>query len=80
METVKLFLYWKSEVCFLLRRLSHLLSKLRQFLAVAEDSSEPFSESLFSKWKDPNFFVFSTSSETVLVHLSDGTVNCLEGH
>lgn len=34
-------------------------------------------QSLFSKWKDPNFFDFSTSSQKMTAHLSDGTENCL---
>lgn len=33
--------------------------------------------SFFSKWKGPNFFGFSTSSQKMMVRLSDGTENCL---
>lgn len=36
--------------------------------------------SLSYKWKDPDFFVFSTSSQKMIVHLADGTANCLEGY
>lgn len=73
MEMVKVFLYLKGEVC-------SLLPKLRQFLAVKIGFLLPFSEYLFSKWKDLNFFVFTTPSQKMIVHLSDRAENCLEGH
>lgn len=70
----------KGEVCSLLRLLSVLLPKMRQFQAAVVRFHLPFSNgslSLFSKWKDPNFFGFSTSSQKMTAHLSDGTENCV---
>lgn len=68
----------RGKVCSLLRLLSALLPKavpgsISRIPLVLKRQSLSF----VSKWKGPNFFVFSTSCQKMTVSLSDGTENFL---